>query len=131
MVSEQKLANDQERLEISVDSERHSSQQISLLRSISRGSSGNGNSGRQSISVSFGVPNGIDVLETAPAEAEPHTSSGLSKNSKPPPEVPLSRVAYLNKPEIPVLLLGTIAAGFIGLVLPIFGLMLSDRKSVV
>ncbi|KAJ0092050.1 hypothetical protein Patl1_24721 [Pistacia atlantica] len=76
-----------------------------------RGSSANGNSSRHSISVSFGAPTGIDVLETAPAEAEPLTSSSeLSKNSKPPPEVPLSRLAYLNKPEIPVLLLGTIAA---------------------
>ncbi|XP_031285774.1 ABC transporter B family member 4-like isoform X1 [Pistacia vera] len=127
MVSKQNVANDQERPEISVDSERHSSQRMSLLRSISGGSSGNGNSSRHSISVSFGVPTGIDVLETAPAEAEPLTSSSeLSKNSKPPPEVPLSRLAYLNKPEIPVLLLGTIAAGIIGLVLPIFGILLSS-----
>lgn len=41
-------------------------------------------------------------------------------------EVPLSRLAYLNKPELPVVLLGVIAAVVSGIVLPIFGVLLSS-----
>ncbi|KAK8264898.1 hypothetical protein V6Z12_D12G141400 [Gossypium hirsutum] len=44
---------------------------------------------------------------------------------KQPLEVPIRRLAYLNKPEIPVLLLGTIAAVANGVILPIYGLLLS------
>ena len=41
------------------------------------------------------------------------------------PNVPLSRVAYLNKPEIPVLIIGAVAAILNGLIFPIFGLLFS------
>ncbi|KAH6763335.1 P-glycoprotein 9 [Perilla frutescens var. hirtella] len=37
----------------------------------------------------------------------------------------LLRLAYLNKPELPYLLLGSAGAGFQGLIFPIFGLLLS------
>ncbi|KAH0993226.1 hypothetical protein GBA52_004709 [Prunus armeniaca] len=118
-VSEQTAVNDHERLS-SVDSRRHSSQRFSNLRSISRGSSGRGNSSRHSFSNSYGVP--IGVLETASAEPDIPAST----SSTVPPEVSLSRLAYLNKPEIPVLLLGTIAAAANGVILPIFGIMISS-----
>ncbi|KAL6292834.1 hypothetical protein ACE6H2_000976 [Prunus campanulata] len=118
-VSEQTAVNDHERLS-SVDSRRHSSQRFSNLRSISRGSSGRGNSSRHSFSNSYGVP--IGVLETASAEPDIPASTSLTV----PPEVSLSRLAYLNKPEIPVLLLGTIAAAANGVILPIFGIMISS-----
>lgn len=36
------------------------------------------------------------------------------------------RLASLNKPEIPVLLLGSVAAALHGFILPIFGLLLSS-----
>nr|KYP57637.1 ABC transporter B family member 4 [Cajanus cajan] len=42
------------------------------------------------------------------------------------PEVPLSRLASLNKPEIPVLLLGCVAAIANGVILPIFGVLISS-----
>ncbi|KAM2541701.1 hypothetical protein TB2_021235 [Malus domestica] len=122
-VSEQTTVNDHDRPEISsVDSRRHSSQRFSLLRSISRGSSGRGNSSRHSFSISFGMPSAIGVLDAAPAESD----ILASKSSRVPPEVSLRRLAYLNKPEIPVLFLGTIAAAANGVVLPIFGLLLSS-----
>ncbi|KAJ0080013.1 hypothetical protein Patl1_23494 [Pistacia atlantica] len=123
VVSEENIAKDHDGPEIVVNSGRNSSQRMSLTRSISRGSSGNGNSSRHSFSVSFRIPTGIDVLELAPIEVEPLTSA--SESSEPPPEVPLSRLAYLSKPETPVLLLGTIAAVLIGLQLPVFGILLS------
>ncbi|KAF9615867.1 hypothetical protein IFM89_026770 [Coptis chinensis] len=41
-------------------------------------------------------------------------------------EVPLRRLAYLNKPEIPILLLGVIFAVVNGVIFPVFGLLLSS-----
>ncbi|KAL5852914.1 hypothetical protein ACOSQ3_008032 [Xanthoceras sorbifolium] len=119
MVSEQTVVNDQDRPEIIVDSGRQSSQRMSFKRSISRGSSGIGNSSRHSFSVSLGVPTGVNVLDTAPTEK-------YNSSSKRPPEVPLRRLASLNKPEIPVLVLGTIAACVTGIILPILGVLLSS-----
>lgn len=42
------------------------------------------------------------------------------------PKVPLRRLAALNKPEIPVLLLGSLASIVNGAVLPVFGILLSS-----
>ncbi|RLM94145.1 hypothetical protein C2845_PM08G10710 [Panicum miliaceum] len=43
-----------------------------------------------------------------------------------PQEVPLSRLASLNKPEIPVLILGSIASVISGVIFPIFAILLSN-----
>ncbi|XVF38984.1 hypothetical protein REPUB_Repub20aG0149800 [Reevesia pubescens] len=48
------------------------------------------------------------------------------KASEKLPEVPLSRLAYLNSPEIPALLLGAVLAVANGVIMPIFGSMLSS-----
>ena len=120
-VSEQTAVNDHERLS-SVDSRRHSSQRFSNLRSISRGSSGRENSNRHSFSISYGVPTAVDSLETASAGRDIPASA----SSRVSPEVSLRRLAYLNKPEIPVLLLGTIAAAVNGAILPIFSILISS-----
>ncbi|XP_016647146.1 PREDICTED: ABC transporter B family member 4-like [Prunus mume] len=120
-VSEQTAVNDHERLS-SMDSRRHSSKRFSNLRSISRGSSGRGNSNRHSFSISYGVPIAVDSLETASAGRDIPGSA----SSRVPPEVSLRRLAYLNKPEIPVLLLGTIAAAVNGVILPIFAILISS-----
>ena len=79
------------------------------------------NSSHHSFSKSFGVPDAVSVQETTPAE----TTTPASATTKPPPEVSLHRLAYLNKPEIPVLLLGTIAAVANGLILPVYGILMS------
>ncbi|XP_012084222.1 ABC transporter B family member 4 isoform X2 [Jatropha curcas] len=119
-VSENNIVNDPERAEVIVDSGRHSSQRFSLLRNSSRGSSGVGNSSRHSFSVPFGVPTGINVPESS--TTEPYTLA-----SPPPPQkVPLRRLAYLNKPEIPVLLLGSASAVANGVILPFFGVLVAS-----
>ncbi|KAJ6831102.1 ABC transporter B family member 11-like isoform X1 [Iris pallida] len=41
-------------------------------------------------------------------------------------DVPLRRLAYLNKPELPIILLGTIAASACGVTVPICGILLSN-----
>ncbi|XP_058757109.1 ABC transporter B family member 11-like [Vicia villosa] len=124
--SEQNVTNDTNKSNSLVLSERRLSQKSLSSRSISQVSSGVGNSGRHSLSASFGVPTAIvDFSETA----EGGPQAPLSTISS-PPEVPLYRLAYLNKPEIPVLLMGTIAAILHGAILPTFGLLLSKMISI-
>ncbi|KAK3018859.1 hypothetical protein RJ639_004424 [Escallonia herrerae] len=117
----QEGADDQDKSDITKESGRHSSQRISYRRSISRGSSV-GNSSRHSFSVSFGVPTGFSVPETALTEPE-STSQKISEKAA---KVPLKRLASLNKPEIPVLILGAIAAIINGTIFPIFGILNSS-----
>ncbi|CAM8890594.1 unnamed protein product [Rhodiola kirilowii] len=110
--------NDQEI--INSDSGRQRSQRVSLIRSISHGSSGIGSS-RHSFSVAFGVPGGMKVFESdSPAEViYPAAES-------PKPEVSLLRLAHLNKPETSFLLIGAALSVINGVVLPIFALLLSS-----
>ncbi|MFQ6620260.1 hypothetical protein Gotur_001393, partial [Gossypium turneri] len=105
--------------EVNPESFRQSSLRRSMKRSISRGSS-IGSSSRHSLSIAFGVPTGIEANEPAVVETEDST-----EQSSKYPEVPIRRLAYLNKPEIPVLLLGTVAATINGCILPIYGLLIS------
>ena len=94
------------------------------MRSISRGSSGSGNSSsRHSFSISFGVPTGTSALEMAHAEP---SDTAPAPPSQVPQQVSLRRLALLNKPEILVLLLGSIAAVANGVILPAFGVLLSS-----
>ncbi|XP_057415709.1 ABC transporter B family member 11-like [Lotus japonicus] len=110
--SEQNVANDADKPKSIVLGGKQSSQRSSSSASISQRSSGVGNSGRHSFSEpTSGGP-----------KAPPSTVSS--------PKVPLYRLAYLNKPEIPVLLLGTITAVVNGALLPIFGLLLSKMISI-
>lgn len=108
--------------EIATEFTRQSSQRASLLRSISRGSSGLGNSSRQSFSVSFGLPTGVNVADPTLAEPEDLPPGKTQK----PQEVPIRRLAHLNKPEIPVLLVGSVAAIVNGCILPVFGILISS-----
>ncbi|MBA0717845.1 hypothetical protein Golax_005625 [Gossypium laxum] len=106
--------------EVTPESFRQSSLRRSMKRSISRGSS-IGDSSHHSFSVSFGLPTGMNVNDSSTVDTEDPSKQPL----KQPLEVPIRRLAYLNKPEIPVLLLGTIAAVANGVILPIYGLLLS------
>ena len=118
--------DDQNNSEITMESFRQSSlrqssRKSSILRSISRGSSGRGNSSHHSFSVAFGIPARLDVTDTALEDLD-----NPPEAKKKSPEVSIRRLAYLNKPEIPVLLGGTIAAIISGVILPIFGLLVSS-----
>ncbi|KAJ4968523.1 hypothetical protein NE237_015224 [Protea cynaroides] len=115
--------NDQDKSEITVDSARQSSQRISIPRSISRGSSGPGNSSRHSFSVSFGLPTGLNIQETVATTESGQLPESTSQELQ---EIPLRRLAYLNKPELPVLILGVLAAAVNGVILPVFGILISS-----
>ncbi|XP_072967585.1 ABC transporter B family member 11-like [Typha angustifolia] len=101
---------------------KSTSQRISLKRSISRGSS-LGDSSRRSFPVAFGLPSAIELQEGGGSLDESKEKQlNEDQNLK---EVPLSRLVYLNKPEIPILLLGSLAAAVHGVLFPMFGVLLS------
>ncbi|GFY88632.1 P-glycoprotein 9 [Actinidia rufa] len=100
---------------------RSTSQRLSLKRSTSRGSS----SSRHSFKVIFGLPAPIRIQRDI--ESEESTNKSDTGQEK-PQEVSIWRLAYLNKPELPVLLLGSVAAGLSGIVFPVFGVLLSTAS---
>ncbi|XP_065859877.1 ABC transporter B family member 11-like [Euphorbia lathyris] len=108
---------DHNKSEISSESFRLSSQRRSLRRSLSKGSSRN--SSHHSLSLSFGFPSGLKGPDNDMEDFEDFSSKEKL------PEVPISRLASLNKPEIPVLIVGTIAACINGTILPIYGVLIS------
>ncbi|KAJ4724862.1 ABC transporter B family protein [Melia azedarach] len=123
--SKQNVVTDQDKSEIVLDSARRPSHshRPSLLNFLSWGSPGIGSSSPHSFPAPLSSPSGISLPGAQPAE--PYTSSA-SEKSKPLPKVPLRRLAFLNKPEIPVLLLGTIAAAIVGATLPIQGVIIAS-----
>ncbi|GMI69508.1 P-glycoprotein 21, ATP-binding cassette B21 [Hibiscus trionum] len=108
--------------DITPESFRQSSLKRSLKRSTSKESSmGSSGSGHHSFSLSFGLPTGMNVNDSAMVDTEDPFEQQLKR----PPAVSVRRLAYLNKPELPVILLGTIAAAVNGVILPIFGILIS------
>ena len=105
------------RTEFSLESMRQSSQRAHCLRSISRGSSV-AHSSRRSLSM-FGLTSEHDLTDARDVK------DMIEEQSKAPP-VSLRRLAALNKPEMPMLLMGTIGTVMCGVILPIFGLLLSN-----
>ncbi|GJN05501.1 hypothetical protein PR202_ga23131 [Eleusine coracana subsp. coracana] len=108
-------ANRQEKSDRKGDSGARSGKQISINKSASRRSSRD-NSSHHSFSVPFGMPLGVDIQD----------GSSNKLCDEMPQEVPLSRLASLNKPEIPVLILGSIASVVSGVIFPIFAILLSN-----
>ncbi|KAK1316822.1 ABC transporter B family member 11 [Acorus calamus] len=72
-------------------------------------------------SVSSGLPTGVDL-----EGKEPQQRLNTLQPSQKPPDVPLRRLAYLNKPEMPVLLLGVVSATINGALLPVSSILLSS-----
>ncbi|KAL3648160.1 ATP-binding cassette, sub-B (MDR TAP), member 4 [Castilleja foliolosa] len=114
-------AVDKEKSNLSMGSGRMSSKRMSLKRSASGGSAeiGRSSSSRgQSFSVSFGLPT---TLNRNNSELE----NGYEKSEK-PPKVSTRRLAYLNKPELPIVIVGAIFAIVNGAIMPIFGILISS-----
>ncbi|KAL5839191.1 hypothetical protein ACOSQ3_011895 [Xanthoceras sorbifolium] len=89
------------------------------MRSVSRGSS----SSRQSFGFSIGVPGAISVFENEEGGEEQTETTEIDIEKR--NNVSIRRLAYLNKPELPILLIGSIAAAVHGVIFPIFGLLIS------
>ncbi|KAJ1377927.1 P-loop containing nucleoside triphosphate hydrolase [Sesbania bispinosa] len=99
---------------------RSSTQRTSFAKSISQGSSGS----RHSFSHGFTLPYQIDANESGERANGDVENSELDNVKHQKGSV--KRLAKLNKAEVPVLLLGSIAAAVHGVILPVFGLLLSS-----
>lgn len=99
---------------------RSESQRLSMRRSISRGSS----SSRRSYTFSFGLPDpiGINGVEEKGENSIRNEMISPEEHQK----ISLKRLAYMNKPELPVLLFGSVAAVIQGVLYPIFSVVLSN-----
>ncbi|KAJ4835577.1 hypothetical protein Tsubulata_007808 [Turnera subulata] len=104
--------------EITGESSRPLSQAWSLKRSTTGGSTTG--SHHSSFNVPLGLTTGLSVHDSAPDETDDYPPA------EKPPKVPISRLASLNMPEIPVLAAGTIVACVNGAVLPLFGVLISN-----
>ncbi|XP_048566944.1 ABC transporter B family member 4-like [Triticum urartu] len=89
-------------------------------RSISRGSAGN--SSRNSFNLSFGLPGAVELPEGNDTHGENHTE----QDGEVPKKAPMGRLALLNKPEVLIILLGSLAAAVHGVLFPMFGVMISS-----
>lgn len=70
----------------------------------------------------------VELQEDGPIEDElKEKEDGDDEVDKP---VSLRRLAYMNKPEIPVLLGGSIAAAGNGVIFPVFGLLISSAIEI-
>lgn len=99
--------------------EKSSGRTLSFHHSSSRGSSGR-HSSSHSLRAPHGFDVGADVQDSITHKADPEI---LTQDLK---EVPLRRLAYLNKPETPMLILGSIAAIANGIIFPVFGILISN-----
>ncbi|KAL5226635.1 hypothetical protein ABZP36_014900 [Zizania latifolia] len=110
-------ANRQEKSDRKGDSGARAGKQLLINLSASRSRrSSHDNSSHHSFSVPFGMPLGIEIQD----------GSSNKLCDEMPQDVPLSRLASLNKPEIPVLILGSLASVISGVIFPIFAILLSN-----
>ncbi|KAJ0743385.1 putative ABC-type xenobiotic transporter [Helianthus annuus] len=68
----------------------------------------------------------LDLLPQIGVPPPESTDIESQQDSKKQPTVPLCRLAYLNKPEIPVLVIGSISAIINGTIFPLFSILLSS-----
>ncbi|KAK4399303.1 ABC transporter B family member 9 [Sesamum angolense] len=109
-------------LDLDRSSSKSSSRRFSLRKSSSKGSS------RRSFSLSYGIPSFVDIQESEypDDDTDKKDKKTLIKRKK----VSIQRLAHLNKPELPYLLLGSVGAGANGMTFPIFGLLLSSAIKI-
>ncbi|ERN08603.1 hypothetical protein AMTRI_Chr11g155530 [Amborella trichopoda] len=112
-------------LDLGKSSTRSGSHRFSLKRSVSRGSSSRGSS-RHSFSISLGLPGAVSFHQEANDAVGGKGEGGSEHVQEIGNEVPILRLACLNKPELPVIFLGAIAAAIHGVIFPVFGVLISS-----
>ncbi|KAJ1687410.1 hypothetical protein LUZ63_018800 [Rhynchospora breviuscula] len=100
-----------------VSTSKSHSHSMSMKRSLSHSSS-KGSSKRHSFTHFSGPPGLTPDDEDANEEGDGKESA--------PKKAPVGRVVNLNKPEFPVLILGSLAAAVHGVLFPMFGLLISS-----
>ncbi|VAH78679.1 unnamed protein product [Triticum turgidum subsp. durum] len=91
---------------------------LSIRRSMTKDSFGNSNR------YSFKNPLGL-LVELHEDEITGEQNKDDLSNGKTLQKAPIGRLFYLNKPEVPFLLLGAIAASVHGVIFPLFGILMS------
>ncbi|XP_049382382.1 ABC transporter B family member 9-like isoform X5 [Solanum stenotomum] len=81
-------------------------------------------SSRHSFTLSYPVREMIDIHEAKIGDVDKKKDDEQSSENR--KKIPIRRLAELNKPELPYVLLGSLAAIMHGLVMPLFGLLLSE-----
>ncbi|CAM0908393.1 unnamed protein product [Alopecurus aequalis] len=97
---------------------RYKSTSFTLKRFISRGSIGN-ISGH-----SFGLPEAVELSQGNDTHGQNHKD--LDGDVEVPKKAPMGRLARLNKPELHIILLGSLAAAVHGVIFPMFGIMIAS-----
>uniref|UniRef100_A0A0E0PQT0 MDR-like ABC transporter n=1 Tax=Oryza rufipogon TaxID=4529 RepID=A0A0E0PQT0_ORYRU len=96
----------------------------SLKRSLSRNSAG---SSSHSLNLPFSLCGATELLEYDGADGE---NRNLKNDGKLPKKGSMGRLISLNKPEIAILLFGSLAAAIDGAVFPMIGLVLASAVKV-
>ena len=99
---------------------RSESQRLSMRRSISRSSP----SSPRSYTFSFGLPDPIGINGVEEKGENSIRNEMISPEER--QNISLKRLAYMNKPELPVLLFGSVAAVIQGVLFPMFSVVLSN-----
>ncbi|MCD7451660.1 ATP-binding cassette sub- B member 9 [Datura stramonium] len=92
----------------------------------SRKSTSKGSSSRYSLAYDFGVTGVVDFHESIRRDDGVESSEYIVDSKKNVSTRKLMSLAYLNKPEVPIMLVGTIASAINGAVYPVFGLLVSS-----
>ncbi|KAE8791088.1 ABC transporter B family member 4-like [Hordeum vulgare] len=113
-------SHEERKIDHRLSTPRYKSKSLSMKRSIS-GSIGN--SSGHSFTLPFGPPSAIEF----PRGNETHGENReeLNGDGEVQTKAPMVRLALLNKPEVPILLLGSLAAAVHGVLFPMFGLIFS------
>ncbi|CAN6363247.1 unnamed protein product [Urochloa humidicola] len=103
----------------------NTSDQHSKIRSLSlkRSRDSIGNSSRRSFTLPSGLPGSVELLDDSDKSGNNQKPAG---DDDIPRKAPMGRLASLNKPELPIILFGSVAAAVHGVLFPLFGLMISS-----
>ncbi|KAK9706898.1 hypothetical protein RND81_07G159300 [Saponaria officinalis] len=116
---------------------RSAGQKLSIWRSLSekasvkRSGSKNSSGSRHSFSISSSIVGPVNIQEITEVAYDNHEErkkrdDDFEEGEKKQPNVSMRRLAGLNKPELPILLLGSLAASVHGIMFPMFGFMMSS-----
>ncbi|CAL4983813.1 unnamed protein product [Urochloa decumbens] len=116
----------QERREEEEKLDCNTTDQCSKTRSLSLKPSRDsiGNSSWHSSTLPSGLPGSVELLEGSDNNGK--NQKEQTSDGDIPKKAPMGRLASLNKPELPIILFGSVAAAVHGVLFPLFGLMISS-----
>jgi ATP-binding cassette subfamily B (MDR/TAP) protein 1 len=118
----QESREEEEKLDCYASDQRFKSRSLSSKRSISRDSIGNGS--LHSFNLPSSLPASVELPEGSDTDGK--NQKKQAGDSDIPKKAPMGRLAHLNRPELPIILLGSLAAAVHGVLLPMFGLVISS-----